>query len=45
MATECVRIPVEEYTQLKKKAAIADDLLLQLDSSIKDLKAGRIKRV
>ncbi|MBN1502296.1 hypothetical protein JW930_02025 [Candidatus Woesearchaeota archaeon] len=45
MATESVTIPVEEYNMLKKKAEIADDILIQLDSSLKDLKAGRIKRV
>ena len=28
-----------------KKEAIADDLLVQLDASLKDLEAGRIKRV
>lgn len=38
-------IPVEEYNRLKKKEAIADDILLQLDASLKDLEAGRVKRV
>ena len=44
MATE-ISIPVEEYTMLKKKAEIADDVLLQLDSSVKDLKSARLKKV
>lgn len=30
---------------LKKKVAVADNLLLQLEASLKDLEAGRIKRV
>jgi hypothetical protein len=45
MATETVCIPKDEYLQLKKKAEIADDMVLQLESSLKDLEAGRIKRV
>jgi hypothetical protein len=45
MATETVCIPVEEYQRLKKKAHIADDVLLQLEASLRDLEAGRIKRV
>ena len=45
MTTETVSISQEEYTMLKKKEVIADDLVLQLDSSLKDLEAGRVKRV
>ena len=45
MATETVCIPTEEYTMLKKKESIADNLLLQLDASLNDLEVGRIKRV
>ncbi len=45
MAAETVCISKEEYISLKKKEAIADDILLQLDASLKDLEAGRIKRV
>lgn len=37
MATETVSLPVEEYQLLKKKEAIADDLLLQLEASLKGL--------
>ena len=45
MTTETVSIPAEEYNLLKKKEAIADDLLLQLESSLQDITAGRLKRV
>lgn len=30
---------------IKKKEAIVNDLLLQLEASLKDLEAGRIKKV
>ena len=45
MTTQTISIHVEEYKLLKKKEAVADDLLLQLDASLQDLKAGRVKRV
>tara|TARA_Y100000031_G_C8105013_1_gene330566 strand:- start:393 stop:533 length:141 start_codon:yes stop_codon:yes gene_type:complete len=45
MATETVCISQDEYTMLKKKEEIADDLGLQLDASLKDLEDGKIKRV
>ncbi|MBI2147632.1 hypothetical protein HYU19_04100 [Candidatus Woesearchaeota archaeon] len=45
MTTETVSIPIEEYQLLKKKEAIADDVVLQLEASLKDLEAGRIKKV
>lgn len=45
MTTESVCIPVKEYKVLKRKAAIADDIILQLESSLKDLEVGRIKRL
>lgn len=45
MSTETICIPTEEYTLLKKKEAIADDILLQLESSLHDLEDGRVKRV
>ena len=44
MATDTVNISKKEYTQLKKKEAIANDLILQLEASLKDLKAGKIKK-
>lgn len=40
---DSVTIPKEEYDSLKKKASLADDILLQLDSSLKDMEAGRVK--
>ena len=45
MATETVCIPIEEYKLLKKKQSVADDLLVQLEASLKDIEAGRIKQV
>jgi hypothetical protein len=45
MATDTVCIPIDEYERLKKKASVADDLLLQLEASLKDIEAGRVKRV
>ena len=45
MKQETITIPKEEYAQLKKKAEIANDILVQLESSLKDAEAGRIKRV
>ena len=44
MSTESVSIPMDEYQQLKKKAEIADDLILQIESSARDIKAGRLKK-
>ena len=40
---DTVTIPKEEYASLKKKASFADDVLLQLDSSLKDMEANRVK--
>lgn len=45
MPTETICIPEQEYLQLKKKAELADDMILQLESSLHDLEQGRIKRV
>ena len=45
MRQETITIPKDEYNKLKKKAEIADDILLQLESSLKDAEAGRIRRV
>lgn len=39
-----VTISKEEYFSLKKKAEVADDVLLQLESSLKDAESGKIKR-
>ncbi|MBS3123780.1 hypothetical protein J4437_04035 [Candidatus Woesearchaeota archaeon] len=45
MTTETVCIPVEEYSLLKKKEAVADDMLLQMELSLRDIETGKIKRV
>ncbi len=45
MVNGSVSITAEKYEKLKRKAEIADDLLLQLEASLKDLEAGRVKRV
>lgn len=39
-----ITIPKEEYNSLKKKAIVADDVLLQLESSLRDIKNGKIKK-
>jgi len=43
--TETVCIPAERYEILKKKEIVADDILLQLEASLKDIEQGRIRRV
>jgi hypothetical protein len=40
---ETVTIPKNEYDVLKKKASFADDVLLQLEASLQDAEAGRVK--
>lgn len=40
-----VTIPADEYDRLKKKAKIADDILYQLEMSLRDAEAGRIRKV
>ena len=42
---ETVTIPAEEYNRLKKKAEIADDIVHQLEMSLKAVEAGRIRKV
>jgi hypothetical protein len=42
---ETVIIPADEYNRLKKKAEIADDIIYQLEMSLKDIEAGRIRKV
>ena len=39
---ETVIISKKEYTRLKKKAAIADDVILQLKKSFQDIREGRV---
>ena len=45
MRQETITIPADEYQKLKKKAKIADDIVHQLEMSLKDAEAGRIRRV
>ena len=45
MNAQTISIPVEEYKLLKKKEAVADDLLLQLDASLNAIEKGKLKRV
>jgi hypothetical protein len=45
MVQETVTIKKEEYEQLKKKADIDDELLQELVQGLKDIKAGRVRRV
>ena len=42
---QTVTIAKIEYAYLKKKADFADDVLCQLESSLGDIEAGRIKPV
>ena len=42
---ETITIPKEEYGRLKKKAEIADNIIYQLEMSLRDAEAGRIRRV
>ena len=44
MKSKTIMISEEEYNQLKKKEEIADDLVLQLEASLKDLEEGRIEK-
>ena len=42
---ETITIPVDEYDRLKKKAEIADDIIYQLEMSLKDAESGKISKV
>ena len=42
---ETITITMDEYDRLKKKAEIADDIVYQLEMSLKDAEAGRIRKV
>ena len=44
MESKTIMISEEEYNQLKKKEEIADDLVFQLEASLKDLEEGRIEK-
>ncbi len=41
---QTVVVSKQKYDLLKKKAAFAEDVLLQLKSSLKDIKNGKIKK-
>ena len=45
MSTETVCISSERYAILVKKEAIADDIVKQMEASLRDLEAGRIHKV
>ncbi len=44
MKQQTITISKEEYEKLKKKAELADDALLQLKSSLEDLREGRVSK-
>ena len=43
--TEKITISKEKYNKLKKKAEIADDVIIQLESSLNDAEFRKVKRV
>jgi len=45
MKTEMINIPKSEFEELKRKAEIDEDLLMELVQGLKDIKAGNVKRV
>ena len=45
MKQELITIKKGEYEKLKKKAEIADYILLQLELSLKDAEEGKIRKV
>lgn len=42
---ETILISKQEYEELKRKAEIDEELLMDLVQGLKDIKEGRIKRV
>lgn len=42
---ETITIPKEEYRELKKKAEVDEELLQELVQGLKDIKAGKVRRV
>jgi len=40
---ETMVISKQEYFSLKKKADFADDVLVQLDASLRDIESGKVK--
>ena len=45
MTAQTIIIPVEEYKLLKKKEAVANGILFQLDASLNAIEKGKLKRV
>ena len=45
MATKNICIHKEEYNLSKKKEAVAEDIITQLNTSLGDLRKGRVKIV
>ena len=44
MAQKMITLDKDEYERLKKKAAIADDALIQLKLSLEDLRKGKVSK-
>ena len=44
MEQEIITLSKEEFEKLKKKAAIADDAIVQLNLSLEDMRNGRISK-
>ncbi|HLC84420.1 MAG TPA: hypothetical protein VJH22_01360 [Candidatus Nanoarchaeia archaeon] len=42
---ESVCVSKEQHAKSKRRQALADDVILQLEMSLKDAEAGRIRRV
>ena len=42
--TQSITIPKRIYFQMKKKAEIADDAIVQLKLSLEDLKQGKVSK-
>ena len=42
---EMITISKEKFEELKRKAEIDEDLLIELVQGLKDIKAGNVKRV
>ena len=42
---ETITISKQEFNELKRKAEIDEELLQELVQGLKDIKAGRVKRV
>ena len=45
LCMETITISKQEFNELKRKAEIDEELLQELVQGLKDIKAGRVKRV